>query len=375
MANKQYFIGLMSGTSLDGVDAVITDLSKKKSAKLLTYRTHPIPRALRLDIQSIIQPNWQGTIKNIGSLNHRLGLLFSNAVNALLDKSGLNNSDILAVGSHGQTLWHQPDGKHPFSLQLGDASLIAEKTGITTVSDFRSRDIAAGGQGAPLVPAFHGAMLNHSHKNRIVLNIGGIANISVLPPKESDIPISGFDTGPGNGLIDAWILKNKKRSFDADGEWARSGIIIDTVLKSLLNDPYFSLPFPKSTGKEAFNLLWLEKSLEGALYNYPAKDIQASLTELTALSIAKQIVENHIPCEEIYLCGGGVYNSFLVERLKHHLPNSQITSTEVLGIDPNWMEAIAFSWLAQQTLKGKAGNIPEVTGAHGSRILGAIHQA
>lgn len=364
----------MSGTSLDAVDAVLTDVSNHPIT-LLSHHSHPIPQALRKNIQETIQPGWQGSLITLGSLNHELGLLFSEAVNTLLKKSKVDRSQVLAIGSHGQTLWHQPIGKHPFSMQLGDASLITEKTGITTISDFRSRDISAGGQGAPLVPAFHGAMLGHPTTNRIVLNIGGIANISVLPSKESNAPISGFDTGPGNGLIDAWMLKNNKKNFDVDGGWARSGSIIEPILKTLLDDPYFSLPYPKSTGKEAFNLLWLEKLLQGELYKHPARDIQATLTELTALSIARQIIDNKISCEEIYICGGGINNSFLLERLKHHLPHSLIASTEKLGIDPNWMEAIAFSWLAQQTLTGKPGNIPEVTGADGPRILGAIHQA
>ena len=375
MANKQYFIGLMSGTSLDGVDAVITDLSKKKSAKLLTYHTHPIPRALRLDIQSIIQPNWQGTLESIGELNHKLGVLFSDATNKLIIKSGLEPNEIKAIGSHGQTLWHQPMGEHPFSLQLGDASLIAENTGITTISDFRSRDIAAGGQGAPLVPAFHRAMLSHPTKNRIILNIGGIANISVLPSIKSKKSTFGFDTGPGNGLMDAWILKNKGKIYDTNGEWARSGKVINKTLETLLKDSYFSLPYPKSTGKEAFNLIWLEKTLKGTLNNYPARDIQATLTELTALSIARQIQKVNIQTEEIYLCGGGAFNSLLIERLNFYLPRHQIASSDKLGIDPNWMEAIAFSWFAKQTLNGKPSNIPEVTGATGLRVLGSIHPA
>ena len=372
---KQYFIGLMSGTSLDGVDAVLTDLPSKHTIKLLAHHTHPIPQSLRLDIQKTIQPGWQGTLKSIGELNHKLGVLFSDATNKLIIKSGLEPSEIKAIGSHGQTLWHQPMGEHPFSLQLGDASLIAENTGITTISDFRSRDIAAGGQGAPLVPAFHRAMLSHPTKNRIILNIGGIANISVLPSIKSKKNTFGFDTGPGNGLMDAWILKNKGKIYDTNGEWARSGKVINKTLETLLKDSYFSLPYPKSTGKEAFNLIWLEKTLKGTLNNYPARDIQATLTELTALSIARQIQKVNIQTEEIYLCGGGAFNSLLIERLNFYLPRHQIASTDKLGIDPNWMEAMAFSWLAKQTLTGKPSNIPEVTGAKGLRVLGSIHPA
>jgi len=376
MSHRNYFIGLMSGTSLDGVDAVLVDLSDT-SPKLLATFSHPIAKQLQATLQSTIQPNWKGSLESIGILHQQLGYLFSEAVTQLLKKSTFQPNQIQAIGSHGQTLWHKPLGEYPFSLQLGDANIIAERTGITTIADFRSRDIAAGGQGAPLVPAFHKATLSHSVNHRIILNIGGIANISVLPSIDSNKEVLGFDTGPGNGLIDAWIMQCKNINYDAHGDWARSGKIIPLVLEKLLSDPYFSLAYPKSTGKEAFNLLWLNNKLGDHLQHNKPEDIQATLTELTALSIAEHIksITSIEPCNEIYVCGGGIHNDFLIERLQLHLSQSLIASTAKLGIDPDWMEAIAFAWLAKQTIEGKPSNLPVATGAKGLRILGAVYHA
>ena len=361
----------MSGTSLDGVDAVLVDFDDN-TPKLLSNYSHSIPEKLQRKLVEFTHPNWQGSISQIGTFHQQLGKLFSDASNALIQQSNIDPKSIRAIGSHGQTVWHQPEGEFPFSLQLGNASLIAETTGITTVADFRSRDIAAGGQGAPLVPAFHYEALAHSDKNRVVLNIGGIANISFLPAKTSSKPVTGFDTGPGNGLVDAWINLHKGVNFDESGDWARSGSIQAKLLKTLLNDPYFSLPAPKSTGKEFFNVSWLESLLKSALKNHKPEDIQATLTELTARTIAENIDKS---CDELFVCGGGIHNRFLIERLKYHLPMTPVTSTLDLGIDPDWMEAIAFAWLAKQTMEGKAGNLPSATGAKGARILGAIHPA
>ncbi len=369
----------MSGTSLDGVDAVLTDLSNS-SSKLLATHSHPIPKKLRIKIQNTLHPKWTGSLRTIGSLHQELGQLFSDAVNQLLKDNNYRHELIQAIGSHGQTLWHEPLGAPPFTIQLGDANVIAEQTGITTIADFRSRDIAAGGQGAPLVPAFHKTMLSHPDKGRIILNIGGIANISVLSSTKTQKETFGFDTGPGNGLLDAWIAQHKGIHFDKNGDWARSGSILPNVLEQLLQDNYFSLPYPKSTGKEAFNLIWLKEQLGDTIKSYKPEDIQATLLELTATSISNHINQyNHqyglTNGNEVYVCGGGIHNTYLMERLAHHLPASSISSTKKLGIDPDWMEAIAFSWLAKQTLEGKPGNLPEATGATGSRILGAIYQA
>ena len=368
-----YYIGLMSGTSMDGIDAVLVDFSKKHP-ELICSHSHSFPDALQQQLSTIITPDWQGSLLQVGTLHQQLGKLFAEAVNALLKKTDVHIKQIKAIGSHGQTVWHQPEGEHPFSIQLGDANQISELTGITTVADFRSRDIAAGGQGAPLVPAFHQALFALANFNRIVLNIGGIANITLLPHNGE---ISGFDTGPGNGLMDAWIKKHTQKNFDNNGDWASGGTINNKLLDLLLSDHYFSLPAPKSTGKEYFNLLWLQKRLkENISISVKPQDMQATLAELTARSISDAIntaISKPQDWNELYVCGGGTHNQFLMERLQHHLPAFKIASTEILGVSPDWVEAIAFAWLAKQTLQGKPGNLASVTGAKGARILGAIY--
>lgn len=374
MAESSYYIGLMSGTSLDGVDAALVSFNNKKPELLDSY-SHPIPDNIKNKLIQFTKTDWKGSMADIGFFHQELGKLFSDATNQLLQQSNLEPHQVLGIGSHGQTIWHQPSSEYPFSMQLGDANLIAELTGITTVADFRSRDIAAGGQGAPLVPAFHNNALSHSDKNRVVLNIGGIANVSILPSETSGKPVMGFDTGPGNGLVDAWIDLHKNKEFDENGDWAKSGIIQEDMLKTLLADDYFSLATPKSTGKEFFNLKWLRNTLGNNLDNSKPENIQATLTELTAKTIADSIDNMDFPCDELFVCGGGIHNKFLIESLQHHLPKIAISSTQTLGIDPDWMEAIAFAWLAKQTLEGKAGNLPSATGAKGFRVLGAIYSA
>ena len=373
MSNQELFIGLMSGTSLDAVDAVLLTFNDDtKAFKLDHSLSFPIPEELRSTVLNITKPGWKGSLLEIGRLNHKLGKLFADASNQLVQDSKYKRSNIKAIGSHGQTLWHQPDGEFPFSLQLGDANIIAELTQITTIADFRSRDIAAGGQGAPLVPAFHQYALSSPNKIRTIVNIGGIANVTILPPKQEKLPITGFDTGPGNGILDAWIQKHKKSRYDHDGNWARSGKILPNILDLLTQEPYFSSPIPKSTGKERFNLNWLEKQLKGKLNQLNPKDIQATLVELTAKTITDKIPQK---CDELYICGGGVHNKFLLNRIQSLRPNIPISSTLSLGVDPDWMEAIAFAWLAKQTIERKPGNLPTTTGAAGLRILGAIHPA
>ena len=370
MARIDYYIGLMSGTSLDGVDTVLVGFDHLKPTLLSSY-VHPIEPDLKESLLKTIHPEWKGSLVDIGTLNQKLGKLFADAACALIKDNDIDKTSITAIGSHGQTLWHQPIGKHPFSLQLGDASIIAEQTGITTIADFRSRDIAAGGQGAPLVPAFHKELLTHAEKNRVILNVGGISNITILPSISSTRMVSGYDTGPGNGLLDAWIAKHQNTSYDKNGDWARSGTINRKILNKLLEEPYFSLPSPKSTGKELFNLTWLEILAGDQLHEEKPENIQATLTELTAKTISDNITD----CDELYVCGGGTHNSHLIERLKYHLPNAEIDSTAKLGINPDLMEAIAFAWLAKQAHENKTGNLPSVTGASGKRILGAIYPA
>lgn len=366
----------MSGTSLDGVDVVLVSFEDPEP-QLLSSHCHPIPNELQQLLLTVSSPNWQGSLSSIGILNQKLGKLFASAVNQQLKTSTVRPEQVQAIGSHGQTVWHQPTGEHPFSLQLGDANQIAELTGITTVADFRSRDMAAKGQGAPLVPAFHRKALTHKENNRIILNIGGIANITLLPAaSNTNNTVTGFDTGPGNGLIDAWTYKHKGSNYDKNGSWARSGTILDNILEELLSEPYFSLPSPKSTGKEIFNLSWLSNKTKEDLTSYKPEDVQSTLTELTAITIAKNI-ENNVDTQkydECYVCGGGAHNTFLMERLQSHLPDTTVNTTQKVGIDPDWMEAIAFAWLAKQTIEGKTGNLPSSTGAKGPRILGAIYQ-
>ncbi|MEE9327350.1 MAG: anhydro-N-acetylmuramic acid kinase [Cocleimonas sp.] len=367
MSKPNNYIGLMSGTSLDGIDTVLVDFNYSPPRLIDSY-SHPIPSSLREKILGIINPKWRGSLASIGILHHQLGKLYADACNQLIQKESHVKESIVAIGSHGQTVWHQPEGNHPFSLQLGDANVISELTGITTIADFRNRDIAAGGQGAPLVPAFHQEMLTHPNQDRVILNIGGIANITILSPNAITV---GFDTGPGNGLLDAWTQQNKNKAFDENGNWARSGKVQIDILEQLLQNPYFSTQPPKSTGKELFNLAWLNQSIENNLDAYKAEDIQATLTEITALSISDNIKQY----SELYVCGGGLRNKFLMERISHHLPETSISSTKTLGIDPDWMEAIAFAWLAKRTFEGKTGNLSTATGAEHNRILGGIFTA
>ncbi len=368
-----YYIGLMSGTSMDGVDAVLVEFKENNTLNLIKTLSHPIPKKLRTRLINTLDPNWKGSLSNFGTLHQELGKLFANATTQLLLQTNLDKNQIHAIGSHGQTLWHQPDGEYPFSLQLGDANLIAELTGIKTVADFRNRDIAAGGQGAPLVPAFHQAIFSSTDKFRVILNIGGIANITILPALLSEkTSVSGFDTGPGNALSDAWIKYIKKKNYDHNGDWANTGKIHPEILSLLLSEPYFSRSTPKSTGKELFNLNWLKNRLGNMLDKVNAEDIQATLCELTAKTISDNIPKE---CDELYICGGGIHNQFLIKCLQKHLPKITCLSTQILGIDPDWVEATAFAWLAKQTINEKPGNLPAVTGATGKRVLGAIYSA
>jgi len=362
----------MSGTSMDGVDVVLVEFKQDDTLNFLDSLSYPIPEKLRYQLIEMIKPDWRGSFLDIGTLHQSLGKLFADATLQLLLQTNFNKSQITAIGSHGQTLWHQPQGEFPFSLQLGDANLIAEITGIQTVADFRGRDIAAGGQGAPLVPAFHQKMLSSPDKFRVILNIGGISNITILPTEASKLSVSGFDTGPGNALLDAWIKNTKQKKYDKGGGWASTGKVQAKILEQLSKEPYFSLPAPKSTGKELFNLNWLRQQLGAKYEQIKPVDLQATLCELTAKSIADNIPEI---CDELYICGGGIHNKYLIQQLKKYLPNIIVSSTQALGIDPDWMEAMAFAWLAKQTIEGSPSNLPEVTGAKGSRILGAIYPA
>jgi len=365
-----HYIGLMSGTSVDGIDAALVSVPATGPLTLQATHQHPLPPAVRDAIQSLMHAG-DNEIERAGELDTLLGQLFAQATQALLRKSGLLPGDIHAIGSHGQTIRHRPQALHPFTRQIGNPSVIAEQTGITTVADFRARDMAAGGQGAPLAPAFHQWFFRKSGVNRVIVNIGGLANLTWLPADPHDA-VLGFDTGPGNTLLDQWIAQERNERFDQHGAWAASGQVRADLLAHLLTDAYFSKPPPKSTGREHFHLTWLTQQLAG---NPKSQDVQATLAELTAVSIAQAMHFLPGKTEEIYVCGGGSHNRHLLARLHAQLPGIPIATTEMLGLDPDWVEAAAFAWLAHQTLAGHAGNIPSVTGARHPVLLGGIYLA
>lgn len=359
------YIGLMSGTSLDGVDAVLLELTDNAHR---VRHAHFLPFSPELR-QALLQLQLPGSdeLERAAIASNQLSRLYADVVLELVAAARLTKDDIHAIGCHGQTIRHRPE--IGFTLQIGNPALLAELTGITTVADFRSRDIAAGGQGAPLAPAFHQAVFRHDALNRAIINIGGIANITYLPAGR---PTTGFDSGPGNMLMNAWIEKNSGLTYDKDGQWAASGNVIETLLKTFSDEPFFALPPPKSTGRDLFNLAWLEARIGG---NDRPEDVQRTLLELTAQSIALAVAQHCGDVEEIYLCGGGAHNRLLVARLHDLLRPVKIEPTDALGIPVHEVEGAAFAWLAQQTLHRKSANLPAVTGASGTRILGAIHYA
>ncbi len=367
--SPDYFIGLMSGTSLDSIDAVIVSFTPQ--FRLHASHSHPLPAELR---QQILTLNHSGPdeIDALGALDIALGRLFADAVQALLTSSGFYASQIRAIGSHGQTIRHRPE--HHFSLQIGDPASIAERTGITTVADFRRRDLAAGGQGAPLVPAFHQALFGKPGQDRVVINLGGMANITLLPGNV-DQAVLGYDTGPGNVLMDAWICQHRGVDYDRDGNWADSGRIQPALLEAMLEHPYFKRQPPKSTGREQFDLPWLEQILNALTARPATEDIQATLLELTAASLAQAIARHELHQPQLFLCGGGSHNRALQQRLQHHLPTAKLSTTSALGLAPDWVEAAAFAWFAMRTLNRQTASLAAVTGARGDRILGAIHPA
>ena len=367
---NRYYIGLMSGTSLDGLDAVIVDFDEQP-VRLLASASRPIPEALKRSLLTLTQPG-DNEIEQLGRADIQLSRLQAQLVNDLLAQSNLTPAQITAIGSHGQTIRHRPSGDTPFSLQIGDPNTLAELTGITVAADFRRRDLAAGGQGAPLVPAFHADLFRIGSANRVILNIGGMANITLLL-KNSNAPIIGFDTGPGNILIDSWIYRHQQQGFDLSGAWGRSGRIDAQLLNRLLEHEFFEQAPPKSTGREQFNLSWIDQQLSALGHPIAHADVQATLTELTARSIAEAILNQNIDDAEVYVCGGGAHNDYLLERLERHLGKLSLTTTDTLGLPADWVEACAFAWLAKRCLSQLSGNLPSVTGARGERILGGIY--
>ncbi|TSB22664.1 anhydro-N-acetylmuramic acid kinase [Psychrobacter sp. YGAH215] len=399
------YIGMMSGTSLDGMDAVLCQFDGEENIqqplRLLASISQDFPPRLREVLLALCQPNGvQELTPTMGEPSSELDWFgwaskeyaefASDVVNNLLQQSNTDVESVLAIGCHGQTVRHRP--QMGFSLQLLDANIIAERTGISVVSDFRRRDMAVGGQGAPLVPAFHQALFATPDSTRVLLNLGGIANITVLPANANLInanpandalvnnsPIIGYDTGPANLLLDAWTALHTDKDYDAGGAWAQSGQVVEPLLNQLIEHPFFARTYPKSTGREDFNLAWLQSELQkfdqaSAHIRYSSADVQATLTELTAMSASMQI-NMFIKAKEnssVYVCGGGALNDYLMTRLQAHLPHCKVETTASLGLNPAWVEAVAFAWLARQTLMGETGNLPAVTGASKGVVLGQV---
>lgn len=367
---SELYIGLMSGTSADGINAALVDFSKPLP---LIVGAHYIayPTDLREKIHALCDRG-EDEIKRMGELDVLLGQAFADATQALLKNQHLSAKHIQAIGCHGQTIRHYPNHPHPFTLQIGDPNIVAAKTGITTVADFRRKDVAIGGQGAPLVPAFHQQILASKDTHRAIVNIGGIANVTLLHAQQQN-PLIAFDTGPGNVLMDSWIQHHQSIAYDKEGQWAAQGVVQPFLLQALLSDYYFKLTPPKSTGREHFNFRWLQEQLQTCSQTFSPVDIQATLAELTAITIVNAI-HPYFSTGEILVCGGGSHNTYLMSRLSA-LTQTHFTvdSTQKYGVSPDWMEAMAFAWLARQTLHRKPGNIPSVTGAKQSVILGGIY--
>ena len=366
---EHYYIGLNSGTSMDGIDAALVSFGDA-SAEIHATHEHPYPSELRQRLLAAIRQPTQCTIDEIGQLDRWTGECFRDAALTLLSNAKVDAGKIAAIGSHGQTLRHQPEAEHPFTLQIGDPATIAKGTRITTIADFRRADMTLGGQGAPLTPAFHEWLFREAGRLCVVLNIGGIANVTVLPADDDDT--TGFDTGPGNTLLDAWIRRHQDQELDRNGSWAASGKVNEDLLQRLLADDYFSEKPPKSTGFEYFNLEWLEQF---GVEDIAPEDVQATLCTLTANSIADAIRAYAWQKCTVLVCGGGVLNAELMRRLRAELPDCKMSSTAAEGLDPGWVEAAAFAWLAMRNMSGLTGNLPSVTGAQRTTVLGTVFPA
>ncbi|MEO8804227.1 MAG: anhydro-N-acetylmuramic acid kinase [Rudaea sp.] len=365
----RYYVGLISGTSADGIDAALCSFDPQP--RLHAALIQPYPEPLRRRILDLAQGDGTIALDELGALDVEIAQNFAIAANVLIEKSAIDPTQVVAIGSHGQTVRHRPQQVPAYTLQLGDANTIAEMTGITSVADFRRRDMAAGGQGAPLAPAFHAAMLPPDGRSRVVLNLGGIANITILP-EGADGHVRGFDTGPASCLLDAWAQQHLGRPYDTDGTFAASGRMDERLLRSFLSDAYFELPPPKSTGREVFHRAWLEAHLHG--FHLTPEDVQATLVSLTARNIATSVDRYAPNACEVLACGGGVHNPVLMAALAAALDPIPVSSTATLGIDPDFVEAMCFAWLARERLANRAvENVASVTGAGGARVLGAIY--
>ncbi len=367
MNASTHYIGLMSGTSIDAIDVVLVDIQPTHT-QLVDALNHPIPAALQKTLVDLCTPS-DNEIDRLGVADRQLGEQFALAVKALLKQAKCSAKTIQAIGSHGQTLRHRPNAQPAYTLQIGDPNTISYLTGIPTVADFRRKDISAGGQGAPLAPLFHRVFFQSHDHSRVIINIGGISNISYLGKHGSVI---GYDTGPGNLLMDLWVNQHQQQAYDKDGAWAASGQVIAPLLEQWLNDDYFQQPPPKSTGREQFNQHWLTTQTATLKHADPV-DIQATLLALTAYSITQGVIHLDEPVDEIFVCGGGAYNTALMQRLAEQLQPLPLASTEALNMPPEWVEAAGFAWLAQQTLQAKATNMSAVTGAAKATVLGGIY--
>ena len=367
MSSSNYYIGLISGTSVDGVDCALVDFADG-TPLLVAAHTIPLTSSLRDDVLQLCLGN-NISLSDFGNMHKALGLAFAEAANQLVAAAGLQSTDIQAIGSHGQTVWHEPHGENPFTLQIADPNTIAYQTGIKTVADLRGMDMAAGGQGAPLAPLLHRAVFYTENVDRVIVNIGGFSNITALP---RDGSCFAFDTGPGNVLMDYWVNKHRNEKYDNDGAWAASGQMQPLLLNALLDEDYFRQPPPKSTGRELFNGPWLESKLAQFESNIPAADVQATLLTFTATTIAADI-QRYAVADEVYICGGGAHNSSLMLELTNVLAESSVMLTSELGIDPDWVEAIAFAWMAKAAIENTAVDTAPFTGASNAVKLGGLY--
>lgn len=365
----QFFAGVMSGTSLDGVDAVVVDFApaERKLCALLGAAHLPFAPALRAELLAL-QASGPDELVRAARAGNALADHYAEAIAAACRDGGVNVADVIAAGVHGQTVRHRPE--EGWTLQINNPSRVAEKAGMTVVADFRSRDIAAGGQGAPLVPAFHAALFGSAVAHRVIVNLGGIANITDLPPGGE---VRGFDTGPGNVLLDLWCGRHLGTPFDADGAWAATGTPDAAVLRALCDEPYFALAPPKSTGRDLFNAAWLDERLAALDWHGRAEDMQATLTALTALAVAAAIAAHAPGAASMLVAGGGARNGTLLRMLQAARPAMQVATTDTMGVASDHVEALAFAWLAREALAGRPGNLPAVTGAAGLRVLGAVY--
>jgi len=367
LKKDEYFIGMLSGTSRDGVDSVLVNFSGG-AMSILHATCVPYPPAIRQKLDQLLETHKRPSSDETSLLDETLGRFFARTAQNLVSEAGMEMRDIRAIGSHGQNAWHEPCGGNPVSMQLGRPDLIAKNTNTTAVGNFRSADVQAGGQGAPLAPLLHLEIFHSELEDRAVLNIGGIANLTMLPAKGG---VAGYDCGPGNCLMDAWTRRHLQKDYDDNGRWATRGKIDPALLECMLQDPYFKQSPPKSTGLEHFNISWLDRILDGS--SLQEADVQATLAELTALSVANSLQSSGMPAR-LLVCGGGVHNAFLIRRLAATLPDVIVETTGRYGADPDWVEGLLFAWLARERLNEREQNTPPITGAGNPVMLGDIHQ-